>query len=75
MEIQLYGRLAEIIGNSRFSQDGVENTDQLRKKLTFLYPDLSGIDFAIAVNNQIVRGNYPLQKKDIVALLPPFSGG
>jgi sulfur-carrier protein len=75
MEIQLYGRLAEIIGNNRFSQDGIENTDQLRKKLAFLYPGLSGIDFAVAVNNQIVRGNYPLQKKDVVALLPPFSGG
>ena len=55
--------------------EGIENTEQLRKKLIFLYPALSGIEYAIAVNNQIVRGNYPLRKDDHVALLPPFSGG
>ena len=75
MEIQIFGRLTEVIGNSRFDQGGIENTDQLRKKLNILYPALSGIDYAIAVNNQIVRGNYPLEQEDAVALLPPFSGG
>jgi sulfur-carrier protein len=75
MEIQIFGRLTEIIGNSRFEPDGIENTDQLRKKLVSLYPDMSGINYAIAVNNHIVKGNYPLQKKDVVALLSPFSGG
>jgi molybdopterin synthase sulfur carrier subunit len=75
MEIQIFGRLTEIIGNSGFNPERVENTDQLRKKLIFLYPALSDIDYAIAVNNQLVRGNYPLQKEDVVALLPPFSGG
>lgn len=75
MKVQVYGRLTDIMGNKRFNPEGVENTDQLKKKLLFLYPDLSDIDFAIAVNNQIVRGNYPLQQDDIISLLPPFSGG
>jgi molybdopterin converting factor small subunit len=75
MEVKVFGRLADIMGKNGFNPEGVENTDQLKKKLVFLYPDLSGIDYAIAVNNQIVRGNYPLHKEDIVSLLPPFSGG
>jgi molybdopterin converting factor small subunit len=75
MEVQVYGRLMDIIGNPRIKPEGVENTDQLREKLLSQYPDLSGIDYAIAVNNHIVRGNYRLQKKDIISLLPPFSGG
>ncbi len=75
MEILTFGRLTEIMENSRITMEGIENTDQLRKKLIFLYPDLSNIEYAIAINNQIVRGNHPVQKEDIVALLPPFSGG
>jgi molybdopterin converting factor small subunit len=75
MKVQVYGRLTDILGNKGFNPEGVENTDQLKKKLLILYPDLNGIDYAIAVNNQIVRGNYPLQKDDVVSLLPPFSGG
>jgi molybdopterin synthase sulfur carrier subunit len=75
MEVKVYGRLADIMGNGTFNPEDVLNTDQLNKKLVFLYPDLSGIDYAIAVNNQIVRGNYPLHKDDVVSLLPPFSGG
>ena len=75
MEVQVYGRLTDIMGNAGFDPQGVENTDQLRQKLLLLYPGISGIDYAIAVNNQIVRGNHPLQKEDSVSLLPPFSGG
>jgi molybdopterin synthase sulfur carrier subunit len=75
MEVQVFGRLTDIMGNGKFDPEGVENTDQLKKKLLSLYPDLSDIDYAIAVNNQIVRENYPLRNEDVVSLLPPFSGG
>ena len=75
MEIQAFGRLADIIENERINLEGAENTDQLRKKLISNYLELSEIDFAIAVNNQIIHGNCPLQKEDVVSLLPPFSGG
>jgi molybdopterin converting factor small subunit len=75
MKVQAYGRLTDIMDSAGFNPEGLENTDQLKKKLLFLYPDLSGIDYAIAVNDQIVRGNHPLRKDDDVSLLPPFSGG
>ena len=75
MEVKVYGRLTEIMGSSGFDPEEIENTDQLKKKLLFLYPELSGIMYTIAVNNHIVIGNFPLQHKDVVSLLPPFSGG
>jgi molybdopterin synthase sulfur carrier subunit len=75
MEVQVYGRLTEIMGKKGFYPEEIENTDQLKEKLVLLYPDLCEIDYAIAVNNQIVRGNYPLHDNDVVSLLPPFSGG
>ena len=31
--------------------------------------------YSIAVDHEIVRGEYPLPAKAEVALLPPFSGG
>jgi molybdopterin synthase sulfur carrier subunit len=75
MEVKVFGRLTEIMGGSGFSPEGIENTDQLKKKLLFLYPELSEITYSIAVNNQIVKGNFPLHTEDVIALLPPFSGG
>jgi len=75
MEVQAYGRLTDILGDTGFNPEGIKNTDQLKKKLLFLYPAISDIEYAIAVNNQIIKGNYPLQKEDVVSLLPPFSGG
>ena len=75
MEIKVYGRLTDIMGNIGFNPEEVVDTDQLKRKLVFLYPDLSDVDYAIAVNNQIVRGNHPLHKNDVISLLPPFSGG
>jgi molybdopterin converting factor small subunit len=75
MEIEVYGRLTDIMGNQLLNTDGIENTDQLKNKLLSLYPGLSRIDYAIAVNNQIIKGNQSLLKEDIVSLLPPFSGG
>jgi molybdopterin converting factor small subunit len=75
MEIEVYGRLTDIMGNQHINPEGIENTDQLKNRLLLLYPGLSGIDYAIAVNNQIIRGNQPLLKEDTVSLLPPFSGG
>jgi sulfur-carrier protein len=75
MEIEVYGRLADIMGNQNLDPDGIKNTEQLKSKLISLYPGLSGIDYAIAVNNQIISGNQPLLNEDVVSLLPPFSGG
>ena len=75
MDVHVYGRLTDIMGNTMLNPEEVKNTDQLKKKLASLFPDLSGLDYAIAVNNQIIGRNYPLQKNDVVSLLPPFSGG
>ena len=75
MEVQVFGRMTDIMGNNGLNPEGIENTDQLKRELLSLYPDLSDIDYAIAVNNQIVRKNHPLKKNDVVSLLPPFSGG
>jgi molybdopterin synthase sulfur carrier subunit len=75
MELKVYGRLTDIVGNKPIDLEGIENTDQLRELLLSRYPDLAGIDFAMAVNSKIERGNHRLEQRDLVSLLPPFSGG
>lgn len=75
MEIILFGVLADITGGSKFDPEGITSTDQLKQKLLLLYPSISKIPYAIAVNNEIIRSNHSLEKNDLVSLLPPFSGG
>jgi len=75
MEIIAFGRLADMIENKEINLEGVTTTDQLRQKLQVRFPFLSGIRYAIAVNNKILPGNAFLEQNDRIALLPPYSGG
>jgi len=38
-------------------------------------PSLAKYDFTIAVNHAIVNQNVALKDGDVIALMPPFSGG
>jgi molybdopterin synthase sulfur carrier subunit len=75
MKIFAFGNIHEILAESALITEHIENTDELRQKLVVLYPELSDIPFAIAVNNQIIHEKHTLRDDDTVALLPPFSGG
>jgi len=74
IRIILFGRLAEIAGNS-VSIDDVVDTDSLVNALNKDYPALNNTKYVIAVDKQVIKENTVLNKKSMVALLPPFSGG
>lgn len=74
LKIIMFGRLADIAGNA-VSVNDVTDTDSLVSELNKKYPGLSNTKYVIAVNKEIIKENTPLNKKSIVALLPPFSGG
>ncbi len=48
---------------------------ELKSKLINDFPGIEQLSFAFAVNNTIQHDDKPLKDGDIVALLPPFSGG
>ncbi len=77
MEINLlvFGQLAEITGKTELKISDVKNTVELNQKLIELYSKLAAFNFRFAVNKKMVTGNTILCDKDMVALLPPFSGG
>jgi molybdopterin converting factor small subunit len=74
VKIILFGRLADIAGGA-VSVDNVSDTDSLIESLNKRYPELVTTKFVIAVDKQVITENTVLNKKSMVALLPPFSGG
>ena len=74
LKIILFGKLADIAGAS-VSVDNVVDTDSLVNSLNERYPELANTKYVIAVDKQLIKENTVLNKKSMVALLPPFSGG
>ena len=74
ISILIFGQLTDIAGTSLSLKD-IPDTDSLVKKLNELYPELSEKKYVIAVDKQVVTTNTILNDNNMVALLPPFSGG
>ena len=74
VKIILFGKLAEIMGNS-VSVSNVADTDSLVNALHKDYPALANSKYVIAVDKQVIKENTALNNSSTVALLPPFSGG
>lgn len=70
-----FGQLIDITGQSTWQMEDITDTDQLKKILIEKHPALANSKFLIAINMEIIRGNVKLNPGDVVALLPPFSGG
>lgn len=74
IKIILFGKLADIAGGS-LTVDNVEDTDSLINALHKDYPELARTKYVVAVDKQVIKANTSLNKENMVALLPPFSGG
>ena len=74
VKIILFGKLADIAGGT-VSVDNVADTDSLVASLNKRFPELATAKYVIGVDKQLVTENTGLNKKSMVALLPPFSGG
>ena len=75
IHVKFFGLLADIIGKTDLTIDGISDTDSLKKKMLNDFPKLKGQSFTIAVSKQIIKGNQSLNSGDEIALLPPFAGG
>ena len=73
--ILAFGQLTDITGQNTWQMEDVYDTDKLKTKLVEKYPKLAQSKFLLAVNMEVIRGNVKLNPGDVVALLPPFSGG
>lgn len=75
MKIKVFGLIAEKLNAQELEIEAVPHTEELRRILLQKFPTLKGIEFAVAVDREIVSGPTPLDEDREVALLPPFSGG
>lgn len=76
VNVLAFGQIAIAVNsNNFFIDDEFNDTNSLLLILYLKYPSLQNLEFKIAVNKQIANTNISLNNNDIVALLPPFSGG
>jgi molybdopterin synthase sulfur carrier subunit len=74
LRIIVFGKINEITESS-FTVFDIPDTNRLKIYLEDKFPTLREIDYAIAVEKDIIHNNTLLKDKAEVALLPPFSGG
>ena len=74
INIIIFGQLTDIAGSSLVLEN-IPDTNTLVKELQILFPALADTKYALAVDKKVVNENTALTENNIVALLPPFSGG
>ena len=76
--VLLFGILKDIVGENSLELQ-IENDitiGNLKEQLLNDYKKLNSYsNFSIAVNEEYVNLNYILKSNDVVALIPPVSGG
>ena len=76
MKVLLFAQLREECGASSLSLElGPITVTDLLVEFQQRYPNLSIAQSMIAVNEQFVARDYLIQPDDIVAFIPPVSGG
>ncbi|MGZ3846864.1 MAG: MoaD/ThiS family protein [Flavisolibacter sp.] len=75
INVLTFGAIADIIGNKSFLMEGIDSTEKLQHILEDKYPSLRTVQYAIAVNEEIIQTPVLLENNSTVAILPPFSGG
>jgi molybdopterin synthase sulfur carrier subunit len=75
INVLTFGAITEITGSKSFLMQGIDSTERLVDLLEEKYPRLKTVQYAIAVNKEVIQENTILDNDATVAILPPFSGG
>lgn len=77
MEIEIisFGKISEFIKNQTIEITGINDTDGLKVYLELNYPELSKMKYKLALSNNLVQHNTHISANEVVAIMPPFSGG
>lgn len=73
IKIIAFGQIAEITGKEFMFE--VSDLESLKQNLLQKFPELSDKKMAFAVNRKLMENNITLNENDVVALMPPYSGG
>ena len=78
IDILLFAYCRELIGKDKITLNlkNQMTVGELKKKIVELYPVLSSqVQFVVALNCELVNDIAPISSKDVLAVLPPVSGG
>lgn len=75
MKILFFGQLVEVVGAKELIIEGIKDIDALTSSLHQQFPLLAQSKYLIVVDQEVISDSRDLQEHNIVALLPPFSGG
>jgi|TARA_B100000809_G_scaffold38098_1_gene33349 molybdopterin converting factor subunit 1 len=80
MQIQLllFGIVADLIGENAidFTVKDRPSVKEFKKILIEKYPQLKNYNsYAVAVNETYAQDDLVLKEKDVIAIIPPVSGG
>ena len=77
MQLLFFGSIQEALSmNNKELMTNAKNLGELKSYLEKEYPYLTRQPYTFAVNEVLIRNlDYPITSDDIIALLPPFSGG
>ncbi len=76
--ILFFGVTTDLVGKNSliYTLDGKTTIEALKKKLKTTYPSLKNIhEFAIAVNEEYANDDLTINENDVIAIIPPVSGG
>jgi len=76
-KILFFGVLTDITKQSKaeLQADGFAKVEDIEHFFVEKYPKFGTYKYKIAVNKQMVEGDYNLSDNDEIAFLPPFAGG
>lgn len=77
MKVMLFAGLKEKVGNDviELDTDGSIKVVDLKERIYADYPVLDGEVFQVASNESFVKDDHTLSNGDMIALIPPVSGG
>lgn len=74
MKVRYYGVIQERIGMDE-QELQASSSEELMDQLKTQHPFLEDMTYTLFKNQELIRGDVPLQYDDEVVLCPPFSGG
>ncbi len=74
VKVLWFGAAQEIAGTAE-EEFAAENTATLSRQIIKKHPGMGTISFRLALNGRMLKEDSALKKNDIIAVLPPFSGG
>ncbi|WP_078555238.1 molybdopterin converting factor subunit 1 [Bacillus alkalicellulosilyticus] len=77
MKVLLFAELQEKAGQSELTIEEQDITvSQLKEKLIGLYPDFPALTkMMVAINEEFANEEDVIRENDVVAIIPPVSGG